>query len=301
MRHTSIACFVVSTLVVGCANLSAQTDAGALAGPKVVVDDRPPVGEEAFSGSMQSREMMSLRVPPQVFENAVSDLSGDDVSAGLHMSAEQAEKLDKLRRDHREALIAFLREHRDELAVLQRGMSEMPEARRFATLLEQSLSDEDRAALRRALRERPASGEQAKAPVSADEALARFRELRAAAPSPTTLQAEMWNALTDEQRAFVQGRIDAWQEESDQMRADEYARRLLAQRTGQPGASPPARPDSAVTSPRPAAAPALTTDERRARTLERIPERLRERLMNRSEEERNAFLDRLADRASDAR
>ncbi len=223
------------------------------------------------------------------------------MSDALHLSAEQAQKLDRLRLDHSEALVLFLREHLDELAVLRRSLSEAPEARRFASLLEQSMSDEDRSALRRALRETPAIGEQAKAPVNAEEALARFRELRAAAPSPAMLQAEMWNALTGEQRTFVQGRIDAWQARADQVRADEYAKRLLAQRSGQAGATSAARPDSATTSSRSEAEPALTADERRARTLERLPERLRERLMNRSEEERNAFLDRLADRAPEPR
>lgn len=290
-------CFVPAiVLAMACGSALAQDskrpDEQPLRGP-TVRDDTVPGESRRFTGGAQKRkEAVGASIPNRIFAKAVDSLRDEGADPTIRLAPEQAEQIAKIERDLRQKQLAFLSEHREEIAELRASAS--PEVRRR---LESLLPGSAGARARRNAEtpdsakapkaDKPESGgdqmqmDGGDAPMKDDKASAqatldRVTKLLEAAPKLEEVHGSVWAVLTPAQREHVEKQIERLKAETAAKREDIKGTR----KEKKAEAAKPATPASSDSAP----------------DLSKLPPRLRERWDSMTPEQREEALKRLKGR-----
>ncbi|MEI7657515.1 MAG: hypothetical protein WCK33_05560 [Phycisphaerae bacterium] len=285
----------VAVLIAACGAANAQEskspDQQPLRGP-TVRDDTVPGESRRFTGGAQRRkDSVGASIPNRVFVKAIDSLRDEQADPTIRLAPEQADRIAKIERDLRQKQLAFLSEHRDEIAEIRR--SAPPEMRRR---IEQLFPGSAGARARRNAEEnavdQPAKAgpsesdgqmqmDGADATMRDDKAAAeairdRAAALLEAAPKVEEVHGSVWAVLTPAQREHVEKQVERLKAE------------LAAKRDEAKGNRKEKEADAVKTGASPA--PAVAPD------LSKLPPRIRERWESMTPEQREEALKRLKNR-----
>ncbi len=228
-----------------------------LAGPKVR-ERRVPGVQQDFSESRRdgARGRAGQGVPHRAFMQAIEGLRGEGEHAApeeMRLTPDQNEQIDRIYREFREVM----KEHVDKTrrAGAAPGRPKRDRAADGADAPEMPAPDADREAMRQ-----------------------RVAEARRNAPKPAECHTRMYNVLTEPQREYMNGRLDAWRKQAEERFGEEYMQRRLRERGAAPG----------TPQPPPEGPPPGEGRERLRRIAERLaqlPPEERDRILNRLEQE----------------
>jgi gas vesicle protein len=220
-----------------------------LGGPKVE-NIAPPTGSAGFDGmdSTQDRRGKGERpVPMRAFLHAIRETVGPEAPEALRLSDEQETAIRSAAETHRDAVKAYVDEHREEIKELSRLRG--PESDRLRELLgggppRRGPGGPDgpggRGGRGGPRGERPegspppppppppAPGEEMGEQAPADRAAlrAQAKALMDGAPKPTDTQKQIWALLRTEQQEAVQARIDQWKSDMKEREGERYGERI---------------------------------------------------------------------------
>lgn len=300
-RHSAPALRSVSAIIavagVCFATASASlTDEPPLGGPKVQERNVPGV-RGSFGEGGPGQRRMGDNLPPQAIRRAIESVIGPNAPEATRGTPEQIAKVNAIVQQHEQAVRDYMQQHREELAQLRRdsgGPRGGPEG--------------DRPRRRPDGQGRPPAddmmGEPA-APSQAQEearqaARERSREILAGAPKIEDAMTKVWAELSAEQRTAVDAQLDSVRERMSRERQDRYVDQRTRERGGPPadaegrpgpGGPPGARPRGPGG---PDGGPGARISPERRDRLMRIFEQM-------SPEEQDQLLQRLENRARDAR
>lgn len=264
--------WVIGLAFLGVCGVACGQSEPVLQGPRVEVKRIPGV-EEGFGGEPGLMQRMASRpVPLQVMQRAIASLSGDEVVAELRLTEEQAVAIRRLTAEFRESVSSYLRAHPGEASEMRRALR---------SLREGLGGDVDRQVREGERRDRVPGdrAKEAKEDVGAAAAASeRMEMIRGGMPDLLGLQTRIWNELTDGQRAYLSGVLEAWREEEASRWREAYVQRQLAAR-GQGAEASAGRPPAEA-----------------QRIMERLPVEMRERLAGMSEADRAAAMERIMER-----
>lgn len=220
-----------------------------LRGPSVEDRDVPGVtemfGEPPRPGAQQQGQRREQPIRFQVFMKAMRALGDEDTPERLRPTPEQVEEVRAIARDFGKEMRAFQKADKDEIKSLREraGRTRDGKAQQRDRARERQGGDSSRD------RERQDRSDQARGSFAPDDGNAPRREARAkpgpesrkdrelaqqqlrdlwaSAPRPDAHYERIWDVLTAEQRAFVEGQLAAHRDEMMMRRAENEAERIL--------------------------------------------------------------------------
>ncbi len=295
MHHVSTMVASVTLLLAAAGGALAQDaknpDEQPLRGPSVR-DDTVPGESRRFTGAAQRRkDAVGANIPQRIFARAIDSLRGEKADPTIRLAQDQAAQIAKIERDLRARQMAFMRDHREELAELRKSAT--PELRRR---LDQLLPGSAGARARQNAEAPGADEPPSRAPASKptddqkpmdgsdammrDGAVApesmreRLVALIEAAPKTEDVHGSIWAILTPAQREHVEKQIERLKAETASRRSDAKDARPAGQAPAKSpdGAAPPqgAKPDLSNLPPRLRERWESMTPEQRAEAIKRL-------------------------------
>lgn len=213
---------------------------GSLGGPAVQDRNVPGVAGQFGEGMEGKKRGQAMRLPPQVFRDAMNAVMGDDAPADVRVSAEQREKFEGWFDEFQDSVRAYQREHRAEIQELRRKAGDQRGRRpggadRGAPAQDPEMSADDK-----------------------DAAAARdqLRQIMEGAPKIEDIHTKVWAELNEKQKAAVDEKLAVFRERQAQDREENYvrqkaskkangaeqAREMERDRAAEDGQRPPRRP-----------------------------------------------------------
>ena len=236
MRTTTTQCSAILALALGAGVAMAQDDASdapLLAGPEVVETTGPEGGEpfDALRRARWHRGEMPLRVYGRALR--VLRAAGADDEA-LALRPEQTEEIRGAIRDHAERMKRFIRAHKDEFRAIRermgrdgrRGMFDRG-GPRFGAGRGPRGAD---GAGDGGIMDGPRTDHAERSPEARRGAMRDLRALMETAPSDQAAKKRVWNALNEDQQAFVSDQIQRMRER----RRQRFERMMDARTDGEP-------------------------------------------------------------------
>ncbi len=197
-----------------------------LRGPEV--EDRDVPGSDSTFGDPEMKPMRDKErpLPHRAFMAALRGLGGEDAPPELRATEAQRDEVREIEREFLDARRAYMQKHRDEIRELMaqlRPEGAGPPARRGAAPDDPERGEPmEETRPREGRRGRPARADAPRGPreggrprinpedLTEEQRVAfdRLREIRGAGPQASAYHARIWEVLTPEQRAFVEGRIE---------------------------------------------------------------------------------------------
>lgn len=209
---------------------SKGSPAAPLSGPGV--KERAVPGTAGRFGEREGGKFAQREIPHRAFMEALRQAVGPEAPADIRASAQQQEQIRTLDREFAESMRAFIKANPAAGDLLRRDLRGRPE--RDGKKNPQApdavtAQDEPSEAEMQALRE-------------------RAEEMRSKAPQAGDVRTKIWAILNEQQQSAVQARLDTLKEEMRARENEQYIKKRVAQKTGQPAPKDNAAPAGATAS-----------------------------------------------------
>lgn len=176
-----------------------------LRGPAVRDRNVPGVEGSFGEGAEGKKRSQAMRLPPNVFREAMETIMGEDAPENVRVTPAQREKFEGWFQEFQESARQYQRAHRQEIQDLRKKAGDSNRPRRPG-----------------------GAPENADAMKPADEEAAaaqdRMRQLMEGAPRVEDVYTKVWAELTEPQRQAVDGRIAEFRERQAREREENYVR-----------------------------------------------------------------------------
>lgn len=212
---------------------SKGSPAAPLSGPGV--KDRDVPGTAGRFGEREGGKFAQREIPHRAFMEALRQAIGPEAPVDIRVSAEQQDKIRTLDREFAESMREFMKANPEAGDLLRRDLRGRParDGKKNPQAPDaMKAQDEPSEAEMQALRE-------------------RAEEMRSKAPQAGDVRTKIWTILSEKQQAAVQARLDTLKEELRARENEQYIKKRVAQKTGQPATKDEAAPASAAASTAP--------------------------------------------------